>query len=338
VGTVSEIAPTAVEGDEIAFRLSDPEHEHGDVKVWFDVELAPDGQSELGMAEVDGGWELRLPMPDLDCLEYLFDADGTMAPDPGNPDQVDGAFGPHSWLAMPGYRPPAWLTEPVVEGRRTSLTVGDIDVEVWEPDDGPLPLLLVHDGAEMDAYGRVLHYAATRPPMRVALLSPGSNRDERYAANPTYADALVDEVIPALTSAYETTQKPVLLGQSLGALATLHVGWLHPETFGGLMLQSGSFFTPVLDPQESAYPFFDQVVGFVASLHESTALPWGFPAVAMTCGIAEENLANNRLLHNHLSELGARVSWGEVRQGHTWMCWRDTLDPHLTALLRNVWS
>jgi len=338
VGTVrasaKELAPTAVEGDEIVFRLSDPEHEHDDVKVWFDVELGV----ERGMAEVDGGWELRLPLPDLDCLEYLFVVDGSMAPDPGNPDQVDGAFGPHSWLAMPGYRPPDWLGDPTTPGRRTSLTVGDIDVEVWEPADGPLPLLLVHDGAEMDQYGRVVHYAATRPPMRVALLSPGDNRDERYAANPAYAAALVDEVVPALTEAFETSERPVLLGQSLGALAALHVAWLHPETFAGLMLQSGSFFTPVLDPQESGYALFDRVVEFVASLHASTALPSGFPHVAMTCGLAEENLANNRLLHHHLSELGAPATWGEVRQGHTWTCWRDTLHPHLTDLLSKVWG
>jgi enterochelin esterase-like enzyme len=333
MGTGSELAPSGVEADALVFRFADPEHAHDEVKVWFDVELGV----ELAMSRVAGGWELRIPLPDLDCLEYLFDADGELAPDPGNPDQVDGAFGPHSWLALPGYRQPGWLDAPTVPGRRTSLTVGEIDVEVWEPDEGPLPLLLVHDGAEMDRYGRVVHFAATRPPMRVALLSPGSNRDERYAANPAYAAALVDDVVPALTAAYETDRKPVLLGQSLGALAALHVGWLHPETFAGLMLQSGSFFTPVLDPQESGYPFFDQVVGFVASLHESTGLPSAFPDVTMTCGVAEENLANNRLLHHHLSALGAAATWGEVRQGHTWMCWRDTLDPHLTELLRKVW-
>ena len=62
-------------------------------------------------------------MPDLDCLEYLFDADGAMAPDPGNPDQVDGAFGPHSWLAMPGYLPPAWL-DAARRGSRLAMTVG----------------------------------------------------------------------------------------------------------------------------------------------------------------------------------------------------------------------
>ena len=40
MGTVSQLA-TAVEDDEIVFRLSDSEHEYTDVKVWFDVELAP---------------------------------------------------------------------------------------------------------------------------------------------------------------------------------------------------------------------------------------------------------------------------------------------------------
>ena len=35
MGTVSQLA-TAVEDDEIVFRLGDAEHEHTDVKVWFE--------------------------------------------------------------------------------------------------------------------------------------------------------------------------------------------------------------------------------------------------------------------------------------------------------------
>ena len=204
MGTVSQLA-TAVEDDEVVFRLSDTEHEYADVKVWFDVDLGV----ELAMAEVEDGWELRLALPDLDCLEYLFDVDGTLVPDPGNPDRVEGAFGPHSWLAMPGYQPPGWLDADSAPGSRHELTVGEIGVEVWEPaghEGAPLPLLLVHDGAEMDAYGGVVRYAATRPPMRVGLLAPGSDRDARYAANPAYAAALVDEVLPAITDAFETTR------------------------------------------------------------------------------------------------------------------------------------
>jgi enterochelin esterase-like enzyme len=337
MATAAGLAPTAVEDGTVVFRLADPDHELDDVRVWFDVELGV----EAGMVPVDGGWELRMGMPDLDCLEYLFDADGAMAPDPGNPDRVDGAFGPHSWLALPGYRPPAWLDLEGVEGQRHQLSAGEIEVEVWQPaghEDAPLPLLLVHDGAEMDAYGGVVRYAATRSPMRVGLLSPGSNRNERYAANPAYAAALVGEVVPALGEAFPTTYAPVLLGQSLGGLAGLHAAWLYPGAFSGLMLQSGSYFTPVLDPQESNYPHFDHVVEFIASIHDSTAAPLRFPPVTLTCGTAEENLANNRLMHTHLAELGVPVSWGEVRQGHTWTCWRDSLDPHLGDLLARAWG
>src|SRR4051794_9668966 len=165
--------------------------------------------------------------------------------------------------------------------------------------------------------------------MRVALLSPGEARDERYAANPAYAAALVDEVIPALTAEFETAYRPVLLGQSLGALAALHVAWTAPGVFAGLMLQSGSFFTPRLDPQESDYSFFGQVTGFVATVMAAEQAAPHPPLVAMTCGTAEENLANNLAVRDHLREVGMTVSWGEVRQGHTWTCWRDSLDPHL---------
>ena len=341
MGTVSELA-TAVEDDQVVFRLSDPGHAFAAVRLWSDVALTPDA-GDLELARSEGGWELRLPLPDLDCLEYLFEVDGTLAPDPGNPDRVDGAFGPHSWLPMPGYEPPAWLAREPAAGHRTRLAAGEIDVEVWEPaghEDAPLPLLLVHDGAEMDAYGRVVHYAATLPPMRVALLSPGPNRDERYSANPEYAAALCGEVIPALTTAFETPHKPVLLGQSLGALAALHAAYSAPgygETFAGMMLQSGSFFTRGLDSQEAGFPHFDRVVEFVnhvRNLHR--AVSW-VPPLAMTCGTAEENLANNLAMRDHLRVVGRDVGWGEVRQGHTWMCWRDTLDPHLGDLLGKVW-
>ena len=342
MGTVSQLAPTAVEDDAIVFRLSDPDHGHADVKVWFDVELAPDKQGELGMAEVEGGWELRLDLPDLDCLEYLFDVDGTMAPDPGNPDQVEGAFGPHSWLPMPGYEPPRWLDHEAADGTRHRLTVGEIDVEVWEPaghEDAPLPLLLVHDGAEMDAYGGVVRYAATRPPMRVGLLSPGSARDERYAANPAYAAALVGDVIPALIGAVlddartrASRSEPrgagraprgvALPGCLLGAGAAVGVV-LHARAG-----PAGGGLRPVRPGR--------RVRGVTSTSRPRRRSPSRrSPSPA---GLAEENLANNRLMHTHLAELGVPVSWGEVRQGHTWMCWRDTLDPHLGDLLSTVWS
>ena len=72
-------------------------------------------------------------------------------------------------------------------------------------------------------------------------------------------------------------------------------------------------------------------------MHAADRAP-GLPPVTMTCGTAEENLANNIAMRETLRHLGVDVAWGEARQGHTWTCWRDLLDPHLTRLLQKVWT
>lgn len=345
---VELIAPTAVEGDTIAFRLADPDHARTSVRLWCDLDLGAD----LDLAEVPGGWELRLPLPDLDCLEYMFDSGDALELDPGNPDRVDGAFGEHSWLGLPGYAPPAWLGLEPVAAERADLVVrrtpvGRIDVTVWSPADAAtgeeLPLLLAHDGPEMDRFGALTQYVGALvdqgrlPRMRVALLAPGA-RNQRYAANPAYAAALTGHVLPRLREVCPTRHRPVLIGQSLGGLAALHAAWTSPGTFGGLLLQSGSFFTPELDGQESGFEHWRAVTGFVASLHAASTAAPGVPPMTLTCGTAEENLANNRLMADHLAATGVPVTWGETRQGHTWTCWRDLLDPHLTDLLTKVFA
>ncbi len=335
-----ELAPTSVEADVVAFRLTDPGHDLGGVRLWTDLDLGGD----LDLDAVDGGWELRMPHPDVECLEYMFEVGGDLGTDPGNPDLVDGAFGAHSWLALPGYAPPAWLDlEPApstLAGLRVRRTpVDDVDVAVWSPagTTEPLPLLLAHDGPEMDRFGRLTRYAASLvgagalPPMRVALLSPG-DRNARYAASPAYATAIVEHVLPAVTRRFPTRGLPVLSGQSLGALAALHVAISHPGTFGGLLLQSGSFFTDDLDSQEREFTHWAAVTDFVAGIDTDPGCP-----VTITCGTAEENYGNNQLMAQTLSTMGVDVAWGETRQGHTWTCWRDLLDPHLSDLLRKVW-
>lgn len=337
---------TVLDGDTVVVRYADPAHAADSVRLWSEVEVA-----DPALVAVDGGWELRLTDLPVDRLEYLLDVDGSLALDPANPRSVGGAFGDHSWIALPSYQPPAWLGEPQVPSEQAGVVmedtaVGDVEVTVWAPADAegdePLPMLLVHDGPEMATYGELLAWAGAGigsgglQRMRVALLAPGP-RDERYAANPAYAAALTDEVLPALLAACPSDRRPVLVGQSLGGLAALHAAWTSPGTFAGLMLQSGSFFTPRLDPQESGYPFWEAVTGFVATVLAATQGAPDAPAVAMTCGTAEENHANNLQLRDHLREVGLEVSWGEVRQAHTWTCWRDLLDPHLSDLLRKVW-
>jgi enterochelin esterase-like enzyme len=339
---------TQVDGNDVVVRYADPEHAATHVGVWAHLRLG-----DVAMSKVSGGWEVRLTQLPVDRLEYLLDVDGHLRPDPSNPRLTGGPFGDHSWIPLPAYREPAWLGVEGVHGERAALTLsrtgaGRIDVEIWSPVGVPagtlLPLLVCHDGPEMDAYGGLTAYVAAMiaagslPPMRVALVAPGPRRNQRYAADPRYARALVTRLLPALAQGVATSGRPVLMGQSLGGLAALHAVWTNPELFAGAFLQSGSFFTAELDPQESGFEHWREVTGFVASLHAAERSAPGAPPVTLTCGTAEENHANNVAMRDHLAAVGVEVGWGEVRDGHTWTCWRDTLDPHLTDLLTRVWS
>ena len=107
-------------------------------------------------------------------------------------------------------------------------------------------------------------------------MRPGPHRDARYAANPHYAKALVTQVIPTLAQQVATSGKPVLMGQSLGALAALYAARRYPGSFAGLFLQSGSFFTPELDPQEATVA--EAVPGFESTSWGGVLAPAGTPA------------------------------------------------------------
>ena len=341
---------TVVQPDAVVWRLPDPGPDVDGVRLWSDFDLGDTSFRRGGDV-----WELRLlrtQLPPVDRLEYLFEVtrDGESASvlDPSNPQRVGGAFGDHSWVSL-GYRPPSWLdAEPVPGGRRDlsvrGTPVGTVDVQVWSPSVfGPgahAPLLLSHDGPEMDSLGELTRFvgamiAAERlPPLRVGLLAPGP-RDERYAANPAYADALVRHVVPAVRAAAPSATRPVLMGQSLGALAALHAEWTHPGTFAGLLLQSGSFFMPDVDAHESGSTSWRPITTFVAEVLAAQQAPSN-PPTTVCFGSAEENGANNRRMAAHLASLGWPVTVGEVRDGHTFTCWRDLLDPHLTDLLRRA--
>lgn len=250
-------------------------------------------------------------------------------------------------ISVCGYAPPPWLAAPAKPGvtHAFELPVRALDaavpVRTWTPEGVPdaerLPLLLVHDGPEYDALAGLTRYLSAGiadgwlPPLRAALLGPGP-RDGWYSANARYARALALTVIPALAGRLGVSRR-IGMGASLGALAMLHAHCRHPGALDALFLQSGSFFTPDLDRQERRFAYYQRVTRFVAGV-----LAGGLPAVAipveLTCGSAEENLANNRLMAATLRTRGYAAALHEVPDGHNFTAWRDALDPHLTALLR----
>jgi enterochelin esterase-like enzyme len=247
------------------------------------------------------------------------------------------------------YAAPAWLSAPADPGIAATLEIpvsglgGAVAVRTWAPSstphDEPLPLLVVHDGPDYDALASLTHYLGAGiagrwlPRLRAALLSAG-DRNNWYSASARYARALTGQVIPAVTGRVATTSR-VGMGTSLGALAMLQAHCRRPATFGGLFLQSGSFFVPRLDPQERHFPYYRRITAFTAAL-EADGVP-GVPVpVSLTCGSIEENIANNRLMLAVLRSAGYPATLYEAPAAHNFTAWRDALHPGLTELLRQV--
>jgi len=229
-------------------------------------------------------------------------------------------------------------------GLREPFAVADgVRGTVWSPPglDGDLaaPLLVVHDGPaydrEADLTGHLAGWFGTGalPPLRAVLLD-APDRADRYSANPGYATVLDATVLPFLRGRWPTT-RTIGMGASLGALAWLHAQSSYPQLVDGLFLQSGSFFRPDTDEQESGFSRFPAIVQFVSSVRRGPRPTRPVPTV-MTCGAHEENLANNRRMARVLSRLGYRVRFVAVDGGHDYPSWRAAFEPHLPDLVRAV--
>jgi Enterochelin esterase and related enzymes len=314
------------------------------------VRLVPEfdlGQP-LDFVRSAGRWQLRLARPAVDRMEYLIElADHNehrwTITDRGNPLQAPGAFGPKSVLEFAGYQPPDWLSWPQQPASTSPIELdapaldAPLTGELWAPDGlpdaEPAPLLIVHDGPEFAALGGLTGYLGAGvargvlPPLRAALLGP-DDRNGWYSANDAYARALgtlLDALPPATVR--------VGVGASLGALAMLHFHAHARRPLDALLLQSGSFFMPALDPQERDFSGFAAVTAFVAGFATRTTRP---VPTTFTCGAVEENLANNRSMAATLRELGYPVTFVEVADAHNFTAWRDALHPQLADLLSDV--
>jgi len=303
------------------------------------------------------GWALNFPRPPVARMEYkltIAHQDGGCEDvvDPSNPLTTPGAFGDKSVILFPGYVEPTWLTASAVAGEHATLRVparglgGPVEAVLWSPEDStadePMPLLVANDGPEYERMAGLTQYAGaliaagTLPPFRLALLAPGA-RDEWYSAKTVYARALVDGVLPAVKDLVNVYGPVVAMGSSLGGLAMLHAHRLFPAAFGGLFLQSGSFFDTRLDPQERDFSRFVRLTRFVLATRRPAADPHPVPVV-ITCGAAEENLGNNRQMTGALLAQGYPARMIEIPDAHNFVAWRDALNPALTDLLTTVWS
>ena len=346
--------PVATESEAL-FSLPDARRAYARVTLAHELEQP----RRIDFERAGRRWELALPRPPADRMEYLLELEHTdggteLVPDPTNPRRVPGPFGDKSVVEFPGYAPPDWvadedsppgrLHELALDSRRLRATIPGF---LWSAADTdptePLPLLVVHDGPEYAEYSSLLRLLdhlvsfGEVSPLRAALLPPPPDRNEAYSAGARYANALAADLLPALATWAPSLRAPVLMGASLGGLAALHAHWQNPGLAAGLFLQSGSFFRQRFDPQESRFKRFGRITRFVGRAHRGAGFQTPVPTT-ITCGSAEENLRNNRALAEALESQGWNMRLVEHPDAHNWISWRDALHPHLADLLLRAWT
>ena len=306
-------------------------------------------------------WLLALELPEGSRIEYQLEVTEPgghryVTGDPLNPIEVTNPFGKNSVCRSHGYDVPPWALHDhdAETGSRRSLLVESealgraVPVTLYLPasfrpaPEHRYPLVVLHDGTDY-----LNHAAATTvldnlihrglvPELVVAFCDPGDRLVE-YADDERHARFVVDERVPHLESHLPLIggrDARCLGGASFGAVATLSPARRHPEAFGRLLLQSGSFATASGSFNEPPDPLWDPVVEFVGGvLADPTPVA---DRVFMTCGVFEPMITENRAFHPVLKGTGMQVVFGEALDGHTWGCWRDLLGVALPWLFSDT--
>ncbi len=298
-------------------------------------------------------WWLRLDLPAGSRIEYKFEVDvhgeTHWILDPLNPRRAEDPFGANSVCQAYGYERPVW-TRPNEDSRRGTLEEvhvqstafgGARPVRLYVPARfrrrRQYPLLVVHDGddflrfADLAAVLDNLIHRLDMEPLIVAM-TQSPDRLREYAGDERHARFVATELVPALGERLplrDTPQARGLMGASFGAVASLHCAWRHPEVFGNLVLQSGSFAFSEVGPHERG-PAFDPVVRFMNSWRRRPGMP--AERMFVSCGIYESLIWENRALIAFLQDKGPDIRYREVRDGHNWENWRDRLQDALSWL------
>ena len=301
-------------------------------------------------------WQLRLVVEDGGRFEYKLrvtaDGEERWLLDPLNPNTACDPFGENSVCRTFGYERPGWSRpRGAPPGRIIAL---DIESEAFgerrheslyvphhhEPDHA-CPILIVHDGDDYVTYADLsvsldnLIEAGDLPPMLVVLVQT-SDRTGEYPKGRRHARYLVHELLPEVARRYrisDASRDRVLMGASLGAVASLATAFRYPGVFGGLVLKSGSFILDESKLGERGDPAFARIAQSVRLFRRAPRLQGvrAFVSTGELEGLAEEN----RNLADLLRERGVDVRFQSAWDGHHWHNWRDQLRDGLMWVLRS---
>ena len=159
------------------------------------------------------------------------------------------------------------------------------------------------------------------------------HRSQELACNADFWLAVQEELLPQVAEWAPYQRDPartLVCGQSFGGLSSLYAGLHWPQSFGGVICQSSSFWWPRRDMYQLAEIPAD--AGWL--LHQvEQGVGKGKLKVFMEAGVHEKvaRRVNDRMA-DLLRDAGHRVQYRVVAGGHDHLCWRGGLIDGLQAL------
>jgi enterochelin esterase-like enzyme len=283
--------------------------------------------------------------------------------DPLDPD-VPGHLGT-SAVEMPGAPPQPWIAQrkDVPIGKvekyqfKSALLKNEREVAVYTPagyssDAKPYGLIVLFDEKpylidKIVPTPTILDnlIAENRIPRMVAVFidnPPGDARARELPCNPTFADFLNFELVPWVRRLFNVTSDPqqtVVGGSSYGGLAAAYAGLRHPETFGSILSQSGSYWwTPPRSDNPSDFDLNAEPNWLANQYIMSPRLPLRFYMDAGSdefdpSGHGSGILEPSRHMRDVLLAKGYEVHYQEFQGGHDYLSWRGTLADGLIVLM-----
>lgn len=199
----------------------------------------------------------------------------------------------------------------------------------------PLDLLVLTDGYTYlyDVKANVIFdnmiYNNLIPPT-VVLFIDNQNRLEELSCCNKFADFIASEVVPWVRDVYNVSKNPdkvTIAGSSLGGLTASYLGYCHPEIFGKILSQSGSYWW---GPE-------NQEQWLIEKFKSSELLPLKVYLDIGDCenvsyGNRSSMVEVNEKMRDVLISKGYSVIFNKFPGGHDYVCWKKTLIDGLIAL------
>jgi enterochelin esterase-like enzyme len=283
----------------------------------------------------------------------LFARMGEMHPDPLNPRVFDyGQFGTMSILEL------AKAPTDTLIHRRSGVRAGvvsraaitsrvlreDRTVWIYTPSDSgrarttAYPLLVLFDGQSYqsliptpDILDNLIADGTIPPVIAVFIDNPAGTRERDLNCNGEWSTFITTELIPWVEGRYRidaARARRVVGGYSLGGLAAACAAVQHPEAFGSVIAQSGSFYRA---PHGQEPEWVARELARRPRLPIRFALSIGRLETAVIPSRDPSMLTASRHLRDVLLAKGYAVSYRELSSGHEHVAWRAVFGDMLVA-------